>query len=365
MIEKIQLLVHLFVTLAKLIRPGGIKAVMAENLLLKQQLITVTRQRSRAPRLISFDRVLFGYLAFFISKKRLQKIAIILKPVTLLKFHQALVKRKYSKLFSNKTQTKPGRKGPEQELTELVVEMKRRNPRFGYGRIAMQIFKEFGIDISRFAVARILRQNYKNIPDNNGPSWLTFMGHAKDSLWSVDLFRCESILLKSYWVMLVIDIYSRRIIGFSIHSGNPDGIVICCMFNKIIAGKTLPKYLSSDNDPLFESHRWQANLRIFGIKEIKTVPGTPTSHPFIERSIGLCRQEFLNNLLFWNAEDLTRKLNLYQNYFNEIRTHSSLDKKTPNQKASNDDIPNEKLLSLKKYHWESHCHGLFNLPVDA
>ena len=360
-----QLLIHFFATLAKLIRPGGIKTVMAENLLLKQQLITLTRQRSRSPRLTSFDRVLFGYLTFFISKKRLQKIAIILKRATLLKFHQALVKRKYSKLFSNKTQTKPGRKGPEQDLTDLVVEMKRRNPRFGYGRIAMQIFKEFGIDISRFAVARILRQNYKNIPDNTGPSWLTFMGHAKDSLWSVDLFRCESILLKSHWVMLVIDIYSRRIIGFSIHTGNPDGTAVCYMFNKIIARKTLPNYLSSDNDPLFEFHRWQANLRILGIKEIKTVPGTPTSHPFIERSIGLCRQEFLNHVLFWSADDLGKKLNRYQEYFNEARAHSSLNKKTPNQKASNDDIPKEKMLSLKNYHWKSCCHGLFNFPVVA
>lgn len=71
-----QLLIHFFVTLAKLIRPSRIKTVMAENLLLKQQLITLTRQRSRAPRLTSFDRILFGYLAFFISKKRLQKIVM-------------------------------------------------------------------------------------------------------------------------------------------------------------------------------------------------------------------------------------------------------------------------------------------------
>ena len=83
MIEKMQLLIHFFATLAKLIRPGGIKTVMAENLLLKQQLITLTRQRLRAPRLTSFDRVLFGYLTFLISKKRLQKIAVILKPATL------------------------------------------------------------------------------------------------------------------------------------------------------------------------------------------------------------------------------------------------------------------------------------------
>ncbi len=104
-------------------------------------------------------------------------------------------------------------------------------------------------------MARILRQNYKKLPDNDGPSWLTFIGHAKDSLWSADLFRCESVILKSHWVMLVIDIYSRRIIGFSVHTGNPDGIAVCCMFNKIIAGKALPRHLSSDNDPLFKFHR--------------------------------------------------------------------------------------------------------------
>lgn len=95
MIEKIQFLAHFFVTLAKLIRPGGVKTVLAKNLLLKRQLLMLTRQRSRVPRLTSFDRVLFGYMTFFISKERLQKIAVILKPATILKFHQALVKRKY------------------------------------------------------------------------------------------------------------------------------------------------------------------------------------------------------------------------------------------------------------------------------
>jgi len=362
--EKIEFLIHFFVTLAKLIRPGGIKAVMTENLLLKQQLLMLTRQRSRAPRLTSFDRFLFGYLTFFISKDRLQKTSIILKPATILKFHQALVKRKYRDLYSRKTPIKPGRKGPKRDLIELIVEMKRRNPRFGYGRIAMQIYKEFGVDISRFAVARILRKNFKKLPDNDGPSWLTFIGNAKNSLWSVDLFRCESVILKSHWVMLMIDIYSRRIIGFSVHAGNPNGIAVCCMFNKIISSKTLPKYLSSDNDPLFEFHRWQANLRILEIGEIKTIPGAPTSHPFVERSIGLCRQEFLDHVLFWNTKDLAKKLSQYQKYYNETRAHSSLNKKTPNQKAANDVIPNE-MLSLRNHRWKSHCHGLFNLPVAA
>lgn len=86
-------------------------------------------------------------------------------------------------------------------------------------------------------------------------------GHAKDSLWSVDLFRCESILLKSQWVMVVMDLYTRRIIGFSVVAGHVDGPTICRVFNNATSGQSWPKYLSSDNDPLFQYHQWKANLR--------------------------------------------------------------------------------------------------------
>jgi transposase InsO family protein len=200
--------------------------------------------------------------------------------------------RKYSKLYSNKPKNKSGRKGPDQELIDLVVEMKTKNPLMGYGRIAMQIYHEFGIEISRFSVGRILRKHFdtSNPGKGQGPSWLTFIGHMKDSLWSVDLFTCESITLKSYKVMVVMDQFTRRIIGFAVHAGDCSGVDYCCMFNKIISGKPLPKYLSSDNDPLFLFHRWQANLRILDIEEIKSIPGNPVSHPFIE-SYFFCFEE--------------------------------------------------------------------------
>ena len=57
------------------------------------------------------------------------------------------------------------------------------------------------------------------VPGGDGPSWLTVIGHAKDSLWSVDFFRCESILLNSYWIMVVMDVFTRRIIGFGVAAG--------------------------------------------------------------------------------------------------------------------------------------------------
>src|ERR1051326_3648871 len=59
------------------------------------------------------------------------------------------------------------------------------------------------------------------------------------------------------------------------------------MFKQAIRGvTTLPKYLSSDHDPLYRFHQWEANLRVLTIEQMKTIPHVPLSHPFIERLIG-------------------------------------------------------------------------------
>ena len=122
------LVVHLVVTFAKLLRPGGTRSVVAESLTLKHQLLISNRGRRRAPNLTSLDRFVLG-------------------------------------------------------ITTLFV-----NPRVGYVRIAQQISHAFGLNIDKDVVRRVLAKHYH--PGNsqtNGPSWMTLIGHAKDSLWSVDL----------------------------------------------------------------------------------------------------------------------------------------------------------------------------------
>ena len=67
----------------------------------------------------------------------------------------------------------------------------------------------------------------------------------KDSLWSMDLFRRESVTLRTHWVLVVMDQYTRRIIGFGVHAGTVDGVALCRMFNRAIRGhRWLPKYLT-------------------------------------------------------------------------------------------------------------------------
>jgi putative transposase len=192
-------LLHLAVMTAKLCGPGDVRAVIAENLLLKQQLIVLRRARHRAPNLTMRDRLLCGFGSLFLSPGRIRKVAIGVRPSTLLAWHQALVGRKYRRLFSSSPcPKKQGPKGPSNALNQAIVELKSRNPRFGCPRIARIISHTFGVDIDKNVVYRVLAKHHRPAPGGPGPSWLSFIGHTKDSLWSVDLFRCESIVLRSY-----------------------------------------------------------------------------------------------------------------------------------------------------------------------
>jgi transposase InsO family protein len=210
-------------------------------------------------------------------------------------------------------------------------------------------------------VYRVLSKHYRPT-SGAGPSWLSFIGHTADSLWSVDLFRCESIVLRSYWVLVVMDQFTRRLVGFGVHCGAVTGVDLCRMFNAAVHGQGTPRHLSTDHDPVFEANRWTANLRILDIKEMKTVPHAPMSHPFVERLIGTIRREFLDHVLFWNGRDLERKLAEFRVYYNEARVHASLDDHTPLTFANN---PRIAYADLSRVRWVSYCRDLVHLPVAA
>ena len=169
-----------------------------------------TDRRNGCRNSLSVDRVILGLATLFVRPHRLPKLGALVKPATLLKFHKALVDRKYCRLFSSHhRRRKPGPQGPSAALIAAIVELKRRNPRFGCVRIAPQIAHAFGTELDKDVVRRVLAKHYRpGDSGTGGPSWLTFIARATDSLWSADLFRCESILPRSHWVLLVMDVFT-------------------------------------------------------------------------------------------------------------------------------------------------------------
>jgi putative transposase len=179
--DMVILAIHLIATIGRLLLPGGARSVLSESLLLKHQLLILNRSRVRAPNLRPIDRIITSLCAGLMRPARLLRSAIVLKPSTLMAFHRALVNRKYRLLFAPRRR-KPGPKGPGPELVTAIVEMKRRNPRFGCRRIAQQIAFAFGVEIDKDVVRRVLAKHCRPTSDSDGPSWLTLLGHAKDSL---------------------------------------------------------------------------------------------------------------------------------------------------------------------------------------
>ena len=148
-----------------------------------------------------------------------------------------------------------------------------------------------------------------------------------------------------------MDQFTRRIIGFAIHRGTVDGPSLCSMFQRAIQGQALPQYLSTDNDPLYRFHQWQANLRVLEVMEIKTVPYVPLSHPFVERLVGTLRRECLDRTLFWTTADLEAKLGKFQNAGLEGGLPDSGGPRSP--------------ISFASYRWQKHCRGLYQTPIAA
>ena len=174
----------------------------------------------------------------------------------------------------------------------------------------------------------------------------------------MDLFRCESATLRTHWVLVVMDQYTRRIIGFGVHAGKVDGVALCRMFNRAIRGQRwyaeVPelRQRSALSVPPVASQ-----LRILEVTEIKSVPYVPLSHPFVERLIGTLRREYLDNLLFWTTTDLENKLLDFRTYFNNHRTHNSREGRTPDTPAS------RPIANLRSFGWQPHCRSLFQTPM--
>jgi putative transposase len=100
-------------------------------------------------------------------------------------------------------------------------------------------------------------------------------------------------------------------------------------------------------------------IQILEVTEIKSIPYVPLSHPFVERLIGTIRSEYLDHMLFWTTVDLENKLLDFRTYFNNHRTHTSREGRTPDTPLS------RPIANLHSFQWQPHCRVLYQTPVAA
>ena len=102
------LFLHGVVTVIRLGKPGGLRCVVAESVLMRHQLLILNRGRKRAPSLRSSDRIVAGLYTLLMRPIRVLRSAIVLKPTTLLNFHKMAGPAKVPAPIFTKTSSQTG-----------------------------------------------------------------------------------------------------------------------------------------------------------------------------------------------------------------------------------------------------------------
>jgi hypothetical protein len=69
--DLILLFVYVVTILIRLVRPGGVRAVLAESVLLRHQLLILNRSRHRTPNLRPSDRLIAGLCAILVGPSKI------------------------------------------------------------------------------------------------------------------------------------------------------------------------------------------------------------------------------------------------------------------------------------------------------
>jgi transposase InsO family protein len=303
-----------------------------EILLLKQQLRILERKLGHKARINRGEKCVLAVLAVKLLHKTgsmRQQLAglLIFKPETVLKWHQDLVRRKWT--FKPSRQV--GRPATSTELRALVIRIAKEND-WGYDKIKGELQK-LGYPLDRTTVKNILRQaGILPAPERRRSlNWRTFLKLYKQHLLACDFFTVETLGLQTLYVLFFIEIGSRRV-HLAGCTSNPTSAWVTQQARQLcwqLDDQTPPlRFLIHDRDTKFPS-TFDAVFQSEGIEVIRTPYRTPNANAFAERWVRSVREECLNHLLIVNERHLRQTLKDYVAYYNTRRPHQGLDQQCP------------------------------------
>jgi putative transposase len=190
--------------LAALVRSRrGLDVKDIELLVLRHELEVLRRQVGR-PKLGMPDRALLAAAAHHLPRS--SRAVVLVTPRTLLRWHQALVRRRWRQPTG-----RVGRPPLPAEVRELVLRLARENPRWGHRRICGEL-RKLGFIVSATSIRRLLaRSGVEPAPRRGGPSWREFLKSQATSIIACDFFTVETVLLRRVYVLFFVAHASRRV----------------------------------------------------------------------------------------------------------------------------------------------------------
>ena len=290
--------------------------LQAENAVLRHQLMVLRRKVRGRVRLTNNDRWFFIQLYRWFPS--ILQVVTIVQPETLLRWHRA----GFRCYWRWKSRPRGGRPQIEADLRALIRRMSIDNPLWGAPRIHGELLK-LGFEVAQSSVARYMVKRCG--PPSQG--WRTFLRNHAPDIAAMDLFVAPTIGFNLLYAFVIVRLGRRDLVWINVTT-NPTAEWLACQITEAFPWDEAPRYFIRDRDCIYGADVTR-RLRAMGIRDKPIAPASPWQNGFAERLIGSIRRECLDHLIVLGEGHLCRILQVYARYYNDIRTHRSLDKDAP------------------------------------
>src|ERR1700756_3536226 len=288
----------------------------AENAVLRQQLIVLRRRLHGRVRITNHDRWFFIQLYRWFPSI-LQAFTIIRRE-TLVRWHRAGFR------FYWRWKSRPlgGRPPIDMELRVLIRRMSLENPLWGAPRIHGELLK-LGFEVAQSSVAKYMVK--RRGPPSQG--WRTILCNHAPDIAAIDLFVVPTIGFDLLYAFVIVRLDRRDLVWINV-TATPTAEWVARQITEAFPWNEAPRYMIRDRDRIYGSVVTR-RLRAMGIRDRPITAASPWQNAFAERLIGSIRRECVDHVIVLGEAHLRRILKSYSAYYNNIRTHRSLDKDAP------------------------------------
>jgi len=295
-------------------------ALHAEILVMRHQLNVLRRKSPKRMALGNIDRVVLVGL-YRLAPKVLEALKII-TPETVIRWHRT----GFRAYWRRKSRPLGGRPKTSAEIRQLVREMSLANPFWGAPRIHGELLK-LGIAVGQTTVAKYMARNRR--PPSQG--WKTFLRNHTDAIASIDMFVVPTVSFRLLYGLVILRHSRRKLLWLSV-TAHPSAEWIAHQLTEACGWNEAPRYLIRDRDRAY-GETFIRRLEAMGIRDRPSSARSPWQNGHAERLIGSIRRDCLDHVVVFGERHLRHLLNSYQRYYNEVRTHLSLQKDAPISRA--------------------------------
>jgi hypothetical protein len=168
-------------------------------------------------------------------------------------------------------------------------------------------------------------------PDGSGPRIAVGEQIRADAIAAIYLCVVPTQTFECLFAFVVLGHRRRQLLWFAV-TRHPTAEWLAQQIVEAFPWNAAPAYLVRDNDGAY-GQAFRRRVRTMGIRDRPTSTRSPWQNSYSERLIGTLRRDCLDHVLIFGARHLRRILTEYSPYYNESRTHLSLDKDAPLRRA--------------------------------